>query len=228
MAGQRRGRPRAGLAPGDRAQGVGPGREARRRARRARLVARPARAARRHVAGRGAQDREERHDADDREPDEDRRRARAAACPTSSRSRRRRTSASSAATSARRSTRPSRAWTSANLSGRYGPFLIAGAEAVVEPYADSGPTPMNHPGEELVIVTEGAMEFTVGGEERTASASATRSTSARCSRTPGATRTSCRRARSGSSSARPDYRGAARAVMASCCAAIRTGELAAP
>jgi transcriptional regulator with XRE-family HTH domain len=50
-----------------------------------------------------------------------------------------------------------------NLSGRYGPFLIAGAEAVAEPYADSGPTPMNHPGEELVIVTEGAMDFTVDG-----------------------------------------------------------------
>ena len=50
-----------------------------------------------------------------------------------------------------------------NLSGRYGPFQIAGAEAVAEPYADSGPTPMNHPGEELVIVTEGAMDFTVDG-----------------------------------------------------------------
>src|SRR5262249_42792394 len=33
-----------------------------------------------------------------------------------------------------------------NISGRYGPFQIAGAEAVAEPYADSGPTPMNHPG----------------------------------------------------------------------------------
>ncbi len=51
-----------------------------------------------------------------------------------------------------------------NISGRYGPFLIAGAEAIVEPYADSGPTPMNHPGEELVIVTEGAMVFTVDGQ----------------------------------------------------------------
>ncbi len=52
-----------------------------------------------------------------------------------------------------------------NLSGRYGPFLIAGAEATVEPLADSGPTPMNHPGEELVIVTAGAMVFTVDGRE---------------------------------------------------------------
>jgi transcriptional regulator with XRE-family HTH domain len=51
-----------------------------------------------------------------------------------------------------------------NLSGRYGPFLIAGAEAVVEPHADSGPTPMNHPGEELVIVSEGELVFTVDGQ----------------------------------------------------------------
>jgi transcriptional regulator with XRE-family HTH domain len=51
-----------------------------------------------------------------------------------------------------------------NLSGRYGSFAMAGAEAVVEPHADSGPTPMRHPGEELVIVLEGRMEFTVGGE----------------------------------------------------------------
>ena len=51
-----------------------------------------------------------------------------------------------------------------NLSGRYGPFLIAGAEAIVEPHADSGPTPMNHPGEELVIVTDGELVFTVDGQ----------------------------------------------------------------
>ena len=51
-----------------------------------------------------------------------------------------------------------------NLSGRYGSFAMAGAEALVEPLADSGPTPMRHPGEELVIVLEGRMEFTVAGE----------------------------------------------------------------
>jgi transcriptional regulator with XRE-family HTH domain len=51
-----------------------------------------------------------------------------------------------------------------NVSGRYGPFLIAGAEALVEPHADSGPTAMNHPGEELVIVHEGSMTFTVDGQ----------------------------------------------------------------
>jgi len=51
-----------------------------------------------------------------------------------------------------------------NISGRYGPFQIAGATAVAEPNADSGPTPMNHPGEELVIVQESALVFTVDGE----------------------------------------------------------------
>jgi transcriptional regulator with XRE-family HTH domain len=50
-----------------------------------------------------------------------------------------------------------------NLSGRYGGFAMAGADATVEPRADSGPTPMNHPGEELVIVLEGRMEFDVDG-----------------------------------------------------------------
>jgi mannose-6-phosphate isomerase-like protein (cupin superfamily) len=52
-----------------------------------------------------------------------------------------------------------------NISGRYGPFLIAGADAAVEPYADSGPTPMSHPGEELVIVLDGRMQFRIDGRE---------------------------------------------------------------
>jgi transcriptional regulator with XRE-family HTH domain len=51
-----------------------------------------------------------------------------------------------------------------NFSGRYGGFAMAGAEAAVEPRADSGPTPMSHPGEELVIVLEGRMAFTVDGQ----------------------------------------------------------------
>ena len=54
-----------------------------------------------------------------------------------------------------------------NLSGRYGGFAVAGAEAVVEPNADSGPMPMNHPGEELVIVLEGSMVFEVDGVAHT-------------------------------------------------------------
>ena len=48
-----------------------------------------------------------------------------------------------------------------NISGRYGPFWVAGAEALVEPGADSGPEPMSHPGEELVMVTQGRMSFTI-------------------------------------------------------------------
>jgi transcriptional regulator with XRE-family HTH domain len=51
-----------------------------------------------------------------------------------------------------------------NVSGRYGPFFVAGAEATVDAGADSGPQPMTHPGEELVILLEGAMRFVVGGE----------------------------------------------------------------
>jgi transcriptional regulator with XRE-family HTH domain len=49
-----------------------------------------------------------------------------------------------------------------NISGRYGPFFVAGAEAFVEPGADSGPEPMVHPGEELVLLLEGQMRFVVG------------------------------------------------------------------
>lgn len=51
-----------------------------------------------------------------------------------------------------------------NISGRYGPFWVAGAEAFVEPGADSGPEPMSHPGEELVVLLEGRMIFTIDGE----------------------------------------------------------------
>ena len=48
-----------------------------------------------------------------------------------------------------------------NISGRYGPFFVAGAEADIEPWADSGPQPMVHPGEELVLLLEGTMTFTI-------------------------------------------------------------------
>ncbi len=51
-----------------------------------------------------------------------------------------------------------------NVSGRYGRYRLAGAEARVEPLATSGPDPMRHPGEELVYMLEGAMCFTVDGE----------------------------------------------------------------
>lgn len=51
-----------------------------------------------------------------------------------------------------------------NISGRYGPFFVAGAEAVVEPGADSGHVPMTHPGEELVLLLEGVMTFVIDDE----------------------------------------------------------------
>src|SRR5918998_5998759 len=51
-----------------------------------------------------------------------------------------------------------------NVSGRYGRYRLAGAEARVEPLASSGPEPMRHPGEELVYLLEGTMCFTVDGE----------------------------------------------------------------
>lgn len=50
------------------------------------------------------------------------------------------------------------------ISGPYGQFLLAGAVAVVGPGADSGPEPMVHPGEELVYLLEGRLEFTVTDE----------------------------------------------------------------
>ena len=47
------------------------------------------------------------------------------------------------------------------ISGPYGRFFAAGAVATVEPGADSGATPMEHPGEELVFVLDGELEFVV-------------------------------------------------------------------
>lgn len=50
-----------------------------------------------------------------------------------------------------------------NVSGRYGRYRLAGAEAVIEPLADSGPDAMRHPGEELIYVIDGSLCFTVDG-----------------------------------------------------------------
>ncbi len=54
-----------------------------------------------------------------------------------------------------------------NISGPYGRFFIAAAAATVEPHADSGPKPMEHPGEELVHVLSGTLEFEVDGQTYT-------------------------------------------------------------
>jgi quercetin dioxygenase-like cupin family protein len=51
-----------------------------------------------------------------------------------------------------------------SISGPYGRFFMAGASARIEPYADSGDKAMEHPGEELVHLLEGALEFEVDGE----------------------------------------------------------------
>jgi transcriptional regulator with XRE-family HTH domain len=51
-----------------------------------------------------------------------------------------------------------------NVSGRYGRYRLAGAEARIEPLASSGSEPMRHPGEELVYLLEGSMCFTVDGK----------------------------------------------------------------
>jgi transcriptional regulator with XRE-family HTH domain len=51
-----------------------------------------------------------------------------------------------------------------SISGPYGRFLLAGARATVAPGASSGRKPMQHPGEELVHVTAGVLEFTVTGQ----------------------------------------------------------------
>jgi transcriptional regulator with XRE-family HTH domain len=48
-----------------------------------------------------------------------------------------------------------------SIAGPYGRFFMAGAAAHVEPLADSGERPMEHPGEELVYLLEGELEFEV-------------------------------------------------------------------
>jgi transcriptional regulator with XRE-family HTH domain len=50
------------------------------------------------------------------------------------------------------------------ITGPYGLFFMAGAIAVVEPRADSGPKPMEHQGEELVLMVSGTLEFEIDGE----------------------------------------------------------------
>lgn len=60
-----------------------------------------------------------------------------------------------------------------SISGPYGRFLLAGARATVAPGANSGRKPMQHPGEELVHVTSGILQFTVTGQAYTVEAGST-------------------------------------------------------
>jgi transcriptional regulator with XRE-family HTH domain len=52
----------------------------------------------------------------------------------------------------------------AGISGPYGRFYLAGARATVIPGASSGDRFLEHPGEELVYVLEGCLDFTVNEE----------------------------------------------------------------
>ena len=51
-----------------------------------------------------------------------------------------------------------------SISGSYDRFLLTGTRACVAPGASSGRKPMQHPGEELVYVLSGTLEFTVSGQ----------------------------------------------------------------
>jgi len=50
-------------------------------------------------------------------------------------------------------------------SWTYGSFNIAGARATVLAGASSGTKALEHPGEELIYVLEGALEFVVNGQD---------------------------------------------------------------
>jgi transcriptional regulator with XRE-family HTH domain len=52
----------------------------------------------------------------------------------------------------------------AGISGTYGRFYLAGARATVVPGASSGDHFLEHPGEELVYLLEGVLEFVVNDQ----------------------------------------------------------------
>jgi transcriptional regulator with XRE-family HTH domain len=52
----------------------------------------------------------------------------------------------------------------AGISGPYSRFFLAGAIAAVQPGANSGDKPMEHPGEELILVLDGTFEVDVDGQ----------------------------------------------------------------
>jgi transcriptional regulator with XRE-family HTH domain len=51
------------------------------------------------------------------------------------------------------------------ISGPYGRFFMAGAIATVDAGATSGPKPMEHPGEELIFMLSGTLNFEIDGED---------------------------------------------------------------
>ena len=52
-----------------------------------------------------------------------------------------------------------------SITGPYGQFVLAGAMATISARANSGPDPMEHPGEELIHMLEGRLRVTVSGEK---------------------------------------------------------------
>jgi transcriptional regulator with XRE-family HTH domain len=58
----------------------------------------------------------------------------------------------------------------AGISGPYGRFFLAGALATLVPGANSGARAMEHPGEELLYILEGVIEFDVDGDRYTLNA----------------------------------------------------------
>ncbi len=55
----------------------------------------------------------------------------------------------------------------AGITGPYSRFNLAGARATVVAGASSGEKPLEHPGEELIYVLEGQLEFVVNGRDHT-------------------------------------------------------------
>jgi transcriptional regulator with XRE-family HTH domain len=50
-----------------------------------------------------------------------------------------------------------------SISGPYGRFFLTATMAVMEPHADSGAAPIEHPGEELIFLLKGTLDVEVEG-----------------------------------------------------------------
>jgi quercetin dioxygenase-like cupin family protein len=59
---------------------------------------------------------------------------------------------------------PHRGITLNGISGTYDQFTLAGAIATVTPAATSGNKPLHHPGEELVYIFDGELEFVINAK----------------------------------------------------------------
>jgi transcriptional regulator with XRE-family HTH domain len=53
-----------------------------------------------------------------------------------------------------------------NIAGPFGRFGLAGAILTIDPGLDSGKAPLAHPGEELVYLLSGSLEFEIDGTYR--------------------------------------------------------------